>query len=122
MGGSCRVPALHGKKLVGVVVRHERRLGSLEHDAHAHVLETVGIGVGVAPDQEEILAVLLVLVSHFQGIRRLAVIDECESPAAGGHGLGSVDLHRPVDKVDDVAAEVGQQAAAVVPEPAPVEQ
>jgi len=69
-------PALLGKKLVGVVVRHERRLGSLEHDAQAQALEAVSISVGVAPDQKEILAILLVLVSHFEGVRRLAVIDE----------------------------------------------
>ncbi len=86
------------------------------------LIEAVFAGIGLAPDHQELLAGLLVFVGDLERIGHFGVVVAGVAAAGRRDGMGRIDLHRPVDQVDDVAAEIGQNAAAVVPEIAPVER
>ena len=75
-------------------------------------VEAVGIAALEAPDE---VPALRVMVEDFQGIGRLGVVVEVVASAGGGDRLGGDGLHAPVDRVEQVADEIGQQPAAVIP-------
>ena len=107
--------------MIGIVVGYQCRFGSLEHDSHGLAVEPVATRVALTPDKVELLGPLFVVVNDVERVGCFAVILEGIAASTCNDTLGGIYSHGPVDRVDDMTAEVAEDAACIIPEIAPVE-